>query len=302
MGAMGAGALGVLALGVVALMAGRGGRRRRRRERRAPPQTVFRSAPDALRLSDRLTRELGILAETLGRLAATGEERHARRSEAPGVGRHLSEAAEQVAEASRMLAPKGESGADEGLWLSRVEEAVGGLDGLTEDASSLDRLLARLCELSDRTQLLAINAAIEATKAGESGRGLAHVADDVRLMARDSRHAARKLERVMAGTARSAREVRELIVSGAALYRSALVFERRKDKQAGEAARLLIRAGSELEKLKESLGEGAQDGQATSTPASGPDLAGLLAELHGAARQLSVLSDRLNTLLRRPSG
>jgi methyl-accepting chemotaxis protein len=293
---VGAGLAGVFAIATVALVARRGRRARRRRA----AEEIAQNIPDTLQLSERLARELDILSEALGRLAATGQ-RSGRASPEPdsGSGKRLAEVAEQVARAGRMLAPKGEKGADQGLWLSRVEEAVGGLDALTEDAASLDRLLTTLCELSDRTQLLAINAAIEATKAGESGRGLARVADDVRLMARDSRHAARKLERVMAGTARSARDVREIISSGAAVYRSGLVFERRKDKQAGEAAHLLTCAGSELEKLKESLGEVPADPKNATAPFIDPELAKVLAELHGAAQQLSVLSARLNACLQR---
>lgn len=300
---VGAGMLGVAALGVLGLVL-RGGRRQRPHEPAPSPRepSLNRPSPDAAELSQRLSRELGILSGAIGRLAESlaGAPRP-ESGEQPDIGALLSGVTGQVVQAHRLLAEKRDAATDEGAWLARAEEAIGGLEALAEEATGLDALLTTLCELSDRTQLLAINAAIEAAKAGESGRGLARVADDVRLMARDSRHSARKLEGIMDRAVHSTRDLREVIASGAALYRSTLVFERRKARQAGEAAHLLTGAESDLAKLAEDLQRNS-GGRGAGAPLMGHELARVLGELHGAAQQLSDISVRLSDSLQRPQG
>lgn len=288
----GAGALGVVALGMVALVLRRG----RGQTPAEPPSLAATPSLDAARLSEKLAREMALLSEAVGRLAGSVADAPGPASaEPPDFRALLSGVARQVTRANRLLTSSKETRPD-GEWLARADETIAVLEGLTEEAAGLEGLMATLCELSDRTQLLAINAAIEAAKAGESGRGLARVADDVRLMARDSRHSARRIERVMDGTVRSSRELRELMASGISLYRSALVSGRRMERRTGVATRLLTRVRIDLDNLEEGLQRpsGACEGGLNA-----PELAQVLAELHGVSRQLAELSERLSDSLRR---
>jgi len=143
--------------------------------------------------------------------------------------------------------------------IGRVQETVSQIAGsvkeFVESTRSIAGMTQQVKEIADQTNLLALNAAIEAARAGEQGRGFAVVADEVRKLAEKSAQSANEIDRVTSLLNQKTTRVEEAVQLGLCSLQATQQHIERVSKVLTEAGEAVRQSSHGVNDIAASVGE-----------------------------------------------
>jgi methyl-accepting chemotaxis protein len=123
-----------------------------------------------------------------------------------------------------------------------VSETAHKIEALGKSSDQIGKIIGVIDDIADQTNLLALNAAIEAARAGEQGRGFAVVADEVRKLAERTSTATKEIAGMIEGIQQETRNAVEAMQSGT----KKVEFGVETTRQAGESLREIIASAGQV--------------------------------------------------------
>jgi len=186
----------------------------------------------------------------------------------------LAQRTEQVSQAGQEAVAETVTGMDK--VTQQVEVIANGIHDLAARAQAIGQIIVTVNEISAQSNMLALNASVEAARAGRAGRGFAVVANEVRNLAEQSQQATTQVRGILSQVQQGVRAVEEAITEG------------RQWTQGGMG--LAQKAGEAIRQLAASVHESAQASDQIAT-AAGQQLVGM-EQLAQAMEHIQVAAAR----------
>ncbi len=137
---------------------------------------------------------------------------------------------------------------------SEVKRSTEAMGHLQQESDKIGKVMDVIKAVAEQTNLLALNAAIEAARAGEAGRGFAVVADEVRGLAQRTQKSTEEIEGLVAGLQSGTQQVANVMLSSSALTDSSVALTR----QAGVSLENITRTVSNIQLMNQQIAAAAE--------------------------------------------
>ena len=206
------------------------------------------------------------------------------------------ESASEAARSSSELAHEGSHQVEHTMAVTREVVAVmdassATMRSLQDSVNKIGAVTSVIREVADQTNLLALNAAIEAARAGEQGRGFAVVADEVRKLAERTATSTADIARIVA----EVRQSSDHAVNSMHQAQGKIELVQESARQSNDSLGKTLSAAETVSSIAEQIA-GASNEQAsaaTSVAQSMESISGLIADTHERIREVREESDAL---------